>query len=137
MAYATLSDLVSRFGEEQLVQLTDRNGSGVIDQSIVDQAINDASALIDGYLSGRYPVPLSPVPAILVGYACDLARYNLFPDANLDDVNTVRIRQRDAIRFLEQVGQGKLSLGLRTEPTRDNGVQFSTNQNVFGRSERG
>jgi phage gp36-like protein len=137
MAYATLSDLVSRFGEEQLVQLTDRNGSGVIDQSIVDQAINDASALIDGYLSGRYPVPLSPVPAILVGYACDLARYNLFPDANLDDVNTVRIRQRDAIRFLEQVGQGKLSLGLRPEPTRDNGVQFSTNQNVFGRSERG
>lgn len=136
MAYATLTDLVSRFGEEQLVQLTDRNGSGLIDQNVVDQAIADAGALIDGYLSGRYPVPLSPAPAILVGYACDLARYNLFPDANLEDVNTVRIRQRDAIKFLELVGQGKLSLGLQPEPTGDNGVVFSAGQKVFGRDSR-
>jgi len=135
--YATLADLVARFGEEQLVQLTDRNGSGLIDETVIAQAIADASALIDGYLAaGLYTVPMSPVPDILVGYACDLARYNLFPDANLDDVNTVRIRQRDAMRFLEQVGQGKLSPWPRSGPARANGVQFSASQSVFSRSER-
>ncbi|MDZ7655606.1 MAG: DUF1320 domain-containing protein [Sulfurimicrobium sp.] len=134
--YATIVDMIARFGEEQLVQLTDRLGSGVLDETVIDQAIADASALVDGYLSGRYPVPLSPAPAILVGYACDLARYNLFPDANLDDVNTVRIRQRDAIRFLEQVGQGKLSLGMTPVATTSL-PQFSESQKVFGRSERG
>lgn len=135
MAYATLNDMIARFGEEQLVQLTDRNDSGLIDTGIIDQAIADACALIDGYLSGRYPAPLSPTPAILVGYACDLARYNLFPDANLDDVNTVRVRQKDAIRFLEMVGQGKLSLGMTPVATASL-PQFSASQKVFSRSER-
>lgn len=135
MAYATLTDMVSRFGEEQMVQLTDRSGSGVIDATVMDRAIGDACAVVDGYLAGRYPVPLVPAPAILVGYACDLARYNLFPDANLDDVNTVRIRQRDAIKFLELVGQGKLSLGLQPEPTSDNTVMFTPGQKVFAREE--
>ncbi|MFA7269838.1 MAG: DUF1320 domain-containing protein [Sterolibacterium sp.] len=133
--YATLADMIARFGEEQMVQLTDRLGNGVIDETVIAQAIADASALVDGYLSGRYPVPLSPAPAILVGYACDLARYNLFPDANLDDSNTVRIRQRDAIRFLEQVGHGKLSLGMTPVATTSL-PQFSESTKVFSRSER-
>lgn len=133
--YATLADMISRFGEEQLVQLTDRLSNGVIDEAVINQAISDASALVDGYLSGRYPVPLSPAPAILVGYACDLARYNLFPDANLDDSNTVRIRQRDAIRFLELVGQGKLSLG-KTPVATASLPQFGESQKVFSRDER-
>lgn len=133
--YATLADMIARFGEEPMIQLTDRLGNGVIDETVIAQAINDASALVDGYLSGRYPVPLSPAPAILVGYTCDLARYNLFPDANLDDVNTVRIRQRDAIRFLEQVGQGKISLGMAPAATTSL-PQFSESGKVFSRSER-
>lgn len=131
MAYATLADLVARFGEEQLVQLTDRLAAGVIDEAVLDQAIADASALIDGYLAGRYPVPLSPAPAILVGYACDLARYNLFPDANLADDHAVRIRHRDAIRFLELVGQGRLSLGMTPAATAGQ-PQFVAGESVFG-----
>jgi phage gp36-like protein len=135
--YATLADMVARFGEEQLVQLTDRNRSGVVDAVVIDQALTDASAVVDGYLSGRYEIPLTPVPPILVGYTCDLARYNLYPDAELSETNPVRARQRDAIKFLQFVGEGKLSLGIHPEPTSDNSVQFSSAGKVFSREARG
>lgn len=124
MPYATLADMTARFGEEQLIQLSDRAGTGVMDESVIEQALADASAVVDGYLAGRYPVPLDPVPAILVGYVCDLARYNLYPDAQMPDEHPVRQRHKDAIRFLETVGQGKLNLGGAPEPVSDNAVQI-------------
>lgn len=134
MAYATLADLIARFGEEQMVQLTDRAGSGVIDPAVSAQALADADALIDGHLAGRYPVPLSPAPAVLVGMACDLARRNLYPDALPDAVEN---RAREAVRFLEQIGRGALSLGGLQQAS-DNRVQLvaGTNQKVFGRDAR-
>lgn len=123
MAYAALTDMQSRFGEDELVQLTDRHGDGMIDPVALEQALIDASAVIDGYLAGRYPVPLAPVPPILVGYACDLARLRLYKDAPPEIV--VR-RGDEAIKFLALVGQGKINLGAAPEPASDNTVQVAT-----------
>lgn len=133
MAYATPNDLVARYGETELIQLTDRAGAGEVDTAIVDQAIADAEALIDGYLSGRFPVPLSPVPLVLVGYACDLARARLYTDAAPD---MVKIRAEEALRHLSMVGQGKLNLGMQPEPTSDNVVLYSGGGRVFNRDAR-
>lgn len=130
MSYATLTDLISRFGENETVQLTDRTGNSAVDAAVVAQALADIDALIDGYLSGRYPVPLSPVPPVLTSYACDLARARLYTDAVPD---TIQKRADDAVKFLSLVGQGKLSLGVQPEPTSDNTVMFSAGQKVFGR----
>ncbi len=113
MPYATVADMVTRFGEEQIIQLSDRTGAGIVDETVVEQAIADAGAVVDGHLAGRYAVPLNPAPDIVVGYVCDLARRNLYTD---DVPKVVEDRARDAIRFLERVGEGKLLLGAATEP---------------------
>lgn len=103
MPYCTQTDLVTRFGQAELVQLTDTTGSGQIDAAVVSQAIADAEAEIDAYLTARYSVPLASVPANLERIACDIARYRLYADRPTELVD---VRYRDAIRYLEQVGRG-------------------------------
>lgn len=130
MAYATLSDLIARFGEAELIQLTDRQGDGIVDQAVIDQALADAGAVIDGYLAGRYSLPLVSVPPILVGYACDLARARLYTDAAPE---IVLKRESDALKFLALAAQGKINLGSSPEPASDNSVQIaSTDRRRYG-----
>ena len=109
MAYATLADLVSRHGEDELAQLTDRLGAGVPDAAIVERALADADAEIDGYLASRYAMPLATVPPVLARIACDIARYRLWEDRASDEV---RRRYEDARRVLESIARGQVSLGL-------------------------
>ncbi|WP_275100146.1 gp436 family protein [Sedimenticola hydrogenitrophicus] len=109
MPYATTQDLIDRFAEAELIQLTDRTGAGVIDTDVLDRALVDADGEIDGYLSGRYALPLAAVPPVLVRVACDITRYHLYDDAVVDQVRT---RYEDARRYLESVATGKVQLGL-------------------------
>jgi phage gp36-like protein len=83
MSYATVTELITRFGEAELIQLTDRDGGGAINQAVVAAALTDADALINGYVSARYTVPLSPVPPVITKIAADIARYTLHRDAHV------------------------------------------------------
>lgn len=38
MAYATVADMIARFGELEVLQLTDRNQEGVIDKAVAKRA---------------------------------------------------------------------------------------------------
>jgi phage gp36-like protein len=132
MTYAVQADMVQRFTELEIIQLTDRETNlGVINVDVLDGALQDADAEIDGYIGAKVTLPLTSVPKILVGYACDIARYKLYAD---DPTENVRNRYKDAISFLSLVGQGKLSLGVTTdnEPvTAAGGVKASTPDQVF------
>jgi phage gp36-like protein len=128
MAYAAAADLIARYGEEELIQLSDRLGDGVMDAAVIDQALADAGAVIDGYLAGRYTLPLAPVPAILTGYACDLARERLYKDAAPE---IVAKRADDARKFLVLAGQGKLGLGVQPEPAVSGGPAWSAPGRTF------
>ncbi len=50
MAYATVKDMVARFSELEVIQLTDRNQDGLIDEDVAAVALADATAEIDAYL---------------------------------------------------------------------------------------
>lgn len=118
--YCTADDMTQRFSEEELIQLTDKDGSaeGVV-VAVLEQAISDASATINGYIGGRCELPLTSVPAILVRMACDIARYFLYDD-QLGDEHQVTKRYEDAIKFLEQVSAGKVDLGISAKGERPN-----------------
>lgn len=111
MPYATAQDLIDRFGEQELIDLTDKGitPQGVINALVLDGAIADADAEIEGYLIGRYALPLATVPGVLTRIACDIARYHLY-----DDLATEQVRDRyeDARRLLESIASGKVQLGL-------------------------
>ena len=106
MPYATLQDLVDRFGADELAQLTDRIDGTVIDPGIVARALADADAEIDGYLAVRFALPLSSVPAALVRISCDIARYRLYDSVP----DSVRKRYEDAVRDLKGYASGSLAL---------------------------
>lgn len=110
MPYATQQDLVDRFGETEVIQLSDRTGTaGAIDVAVVAAKLADADAEIDGYLAGRYSLPLVPVPLTLQRIACDIARYHLYDDRVTE---TVAARYAAAIKFLTAVSKGDIQLGV-------------------------
>ena len=73
--YATRDDMVKAFGERECIAITDRDLTGLIDDDVMSAALSQASAEIDGYLCGRYPVPWSDEPRVLVGKCCNITRY--------------------------------------------------------------
>ena len=110
MPYATLQDMIDRFGERELGQIAQGVALEVIDADRVERALADASAEIDGYVGTRYPLPLAPVPALLTRAACDVARYRLYDDAAPEEV---RRRYEDVARLLRHIAEGTVSLGER------------------------
>lgn len=108
MSYCTQSDLTTRFGAEELIQLTDRAATGVADAAVIAGAIADADAAINGYLAGRYTLPLASVPSNLTRIACDLTRYYLYENAA---TQIVIDRYDAAVKYLELVAKGAIGLG--------------------------
>ena len=134
MSYCTQSDLIARFGETELIQLTDRTNSGAINATVLDQAMVDAGAEIDGYLSGQYSLPLATIPANLTRLCCDMTRYRLYDQSRPDPVNE---RYVSAIRYLELVARGQIGLGPSVAGTLTSpdasGITMSAGAAVFGR----
>lgn len=80
MTYATLADLIARAGEDEILQVADRDGDGVADASVISRALSDADDIVDARLAARYQVPLTSTPAIVNGWAVSIARYFLHRD---------------------------------------------------------
>lgn len=118
MTYATQADLVERFGETEIAQLTDRDNGAVIDATVVARALADADAEIDGYLAARYALPLATAPALLTRLAADIARYRLYDERTTE---AVRQRYQDATRMLDRIAAGTVDLGAAA-PEADTGA---------------
>lgn len=138
MTYATQQNLIDRFGEDELIQLTDRGNLGVIDATVVSRALADADARINGYLAVRYSLPLSaPLPTELERLACDIARYALYEDRVTEIVEK---RYQDAIALLRDVSAGRAELGLDStdnKPASNSIAQISSTEPVWRRENSG
>lgn len=132
MSYAAQQDMVERFGADELIQLTDRATppSGAIDATVVSRALTDADAEINGYLAGRYTLPLLTVPTVLKRLACDMARYYLYDDHATEQVTQ---RYKDAVKFLMGVTRGDVKLDLDGANPVAGSVQLNASPRVFSR----
>ena len=116
MSYATPQDIINRYPNRDLVQLTNEDPTlTTINTTALQQALDDASAEIDGYLSGRFTLPLSDVPQVLSRLACDIAMYRLQSLRPIHDLADARLRYDDAIAMLTQVANGELALSLGSD----------------------
>ncbi|MDI4500811.1 DUF1320 domain-containing protein [Moraxella nonliquefaciens] len=116
----TLQDLIDRFGEQEIIQLTDKVNYQVIDETVINHAISDAVAEIVGYLNptgliadGVY---IGTPPKSLVLKVCDIARYYLYENGVTDIVEK---RYRQAIDWLLLVQKNPSML---TGATHDDGT---------------
>lgn len=141
MSYATKANMIARFGEAEVIALTDRAGLGTVDDAVLAGALAEADAEIDPYLAPRHVLPLASVPKILTGFACDIARYRLCGSGGVTETEEIRNRYKDAIKFLDSVASGKLGLGLDASnnvAAPANTVQFKEPVGrVFDRGARG
>jgi phage gp36-like protein len=113
MTYAVESDLIARFGERELILLSNDGAATTIDDAVVATASADVDDAINGYLGSRYALPLTAIPAALTAIACDLIRYKLATrTSNSRPTDTVKDNYAEAMKKLRDVGAGKFSLGL-------------------------
>lgn len=111
MPYCTQSDIQTKVTAQTLVQLTDDQGTGLVDSAVVVSAIKTADTLIDTYLRRRYALPLSPVPDILGELAVQLAIYDLYQRRMRGEMpDDVVSNRKNAVRILEHISDGSINL---------------------------
>lgn len=108
--YATIDDIRAQVREAELIGLTDQEDTGAVVEATVNAAIESAGVEIDGYLGGRYTLPLATVPDIIKKLCVDIAVYNLYvlgagpPESRKD-------RYDNAVKFLTRIAKGEITLG--------------------------
>lgn len=137
MPYCNLDDLKKQVSEQVLIGLTDDDGLQ-IKQDVIDSAIIDADAEINGYARAQYDVPFILVPEIIRKLSVDIALYNLFSRRgfNKDQEANIVDRYNGAIRFLRDLSKGLVSIGVTSgqpAPPPPIGVEIKSDTRIFTR----
>lgn len=105
---------------------------------LAENAVSDASAEIDGYLSKRYRLPFDKPPAVLNKFAKDIAAYNLVSRAGIDESDrdkTFLTRYNAAVKFLTMVAEGKIDIGTdRPQEAAASGFRMDSGRRQFSRN---
>lgn len=111
--YLSIGKFVDHFGLDEVVAMTDANGSGRIDRALLISALTGAQAIADSNIASRYSVPLETVPPIVELAIADIARARLYPRGAPDGVADAA---KAAVRTLERIASGALPLGVAQPP---------------------
>jgi phage gp36-like protein len=134
MPYAGATDMQARYPNRDLVQLTNEDPTqSMVNTSFLSTFLADASDEIDAYLEARFALPLSDPPAILTRLCCEIAMYHLNALRPIHDLADAKNKYEKAIAFLEEVSDGKRTLGLSVdnqEPTDPSSPQVVVDQNA-------
>ena len=134
MAYATQTDMIDRYGERLLINLTDREDAptGAIDSVALCKALDDATAEIDSYIGRRYVVPLTEVPSTVVTITCILAIWALHtydPDPKIEK------DWKAALARLRDIAEGRMAIpgaaGVEPATTGGGGARTTDRERPF------
>ncbi len=143
MPYANTQDIIDRYGEDFLFTLADRDRDDDLDTTAVDNALSDASGLMDSYLSTRFALPLENMPALLKRLCIDIAVYWLSEDGG-GATEEKRQRYEDTIAWLKRISKGETELGLGSDSkgstddgdtASSDGVLIQSNERLFSRNK--
>ena len=134
MFYCTAEDIEIQLGKEPLIQLTNDNcEQNTIDTVVCEEAILYSSTLIDGYLRGRYNLPLNTQFPLLRVVAMDLSIYRLYSRRIMTEIPEVVCNAyKNAIKTLENLQKGIITLETQDNQTLQNG-QYRTNKTELDR----
>ena len=104
-------DMILRFSEREIAALTDHEYGKTVNVEVLERAISDAEAEAGSYLAaaGYKDLDGGEVPRVLVIKVCDIARYYLHEDG---DIEIVEKRYKAAIEWLKSVVKEPRLLGL-------------------------
>lgn len=134
MPYVSLQQLKDRVSEQFLIALTDRSDAptGAIDLAVLNRALADTDALINGYLAARYKLPLTSIPALVADLAASVCVWKLHVTTPEDKV---KADYDAAIKMLRDIAQGVVLIpdaaGLQAAVTGAQGVTFTDRERPF------
>lgn len=136
MPYCTLNDITSTITLEDVLQLTDDNGTGLVDTAKVDEAIAKADGLISAFIGG---VSLDTVPELIRQISVELSIYHLYKRRFAADMpDSIERGYTNAMGLLKQIQSGKLSIGTeateQTAPDRHYKTNKASSDRMFSRS---
>ena len=137
MDYCTIEDIETHTSTPTLIQLTSDDGQEVVDRVVAQEAILYSSMLIDGYLRGRYTLPLDAHFPLLRILAIDLSIHRLYTRRMRDEMpEVIENNYKNAISTLKDIQKGVISLQSENdsfETAGFNAEEYKTNKDIIDR----
>ncbi|WIA55479.1 DUF1320 family protein [Sphingobium sp. WTD-1] len=134
--FATAEDMKARYGEDELVQLTDQDGWNAQAIAAINVKLQTASSIAEGYVAKYYaPAPGRALPPLLTELVCEIAYAKLHkaPPEAIEKRETRALDQlKDISRGLIKIDQGKQDI-----PSRTGAVIVPDRQRTFSRDSLG
>jgi len=123
--YCTVKDIEDYLSPAVAAQLSNDTNSNVVNKALVQQYINNASDFIDGYLRGRYELPLQNTHSILNDICKRIVKYNLYDRRSKLDDNLKELAENAKI-VLKDIQSGKHILDEGTSVNENKPVKILT-----------
>lgn len=135
MDYCTIEDIETQTSSPTLIQLTSDDGQESINRAVAQEAILYSSTLIDGYLRGRYTLPLNTHFPILRILAIDLSIHRLYSRRMRNEMpEVIETAYKNAISTLKDIQKGIITLQSENdlfESSGFNALEYKTNKNIL------
>ncbi len=135
MDYCTIEDIETQTSSPTLIQLTSDDGQESINRAVAHEAILYSSTLIDGYLRGRYTLPLNTHFPILRILAIDLSIHRLYSRRMRNEMpEVIETAYKNAISTLKDIQKGIITLQSENdlfESSGFNALEYKTNKTII------
>lgn len=126
MPYTTRQKITAKLPDRFLVEALDDDADGEEDEGLLDTIIANADEEIDGYLQGRYTLPLTPTPGLLLTASLILTLEALYFRRGVDaDKNPYRNRASEIRARLRRIADGDEQLLAGTEKAEPGAVAIT------------
>jgi len=116
MDYCTVEDIEIHLSTPILIQLTSDDGQENVNRDVAQEAILYSSALIDGYLRGRYSLPLNVHFPLLRILAIDISIHRLYSRRMRNEMpEVIENNYKNAIATLRDIQKGVISLQAESD----------------------
>ena len=111
MEYCTIEDIETQTSTPTLIQLTSDDGQEAVNRVVALEAVLYSSTLIDGYLRGRYSLPLNTHFPLLRILAIDISIYRLYARRMRNEMpEVIETAYKNAISTLRDIQKGVISM---------------------------
>lgn len=135
MEYCTIEDIETQTSTPTLIQLTSDDGQEVVNRVVALEAVLYSSTLIDGYLRGRYSLPLNTHFPLLRILAIDISIYRLYARRMRNEMpEVIETAYKNAISTLRDIQKGVISLQAENdllETSSFNAQEYKTNKSIL------
>ncbi len=137
MPYTTRELISTKLPDQFLVEALDDDGDGEEEAGLLDDIISVADTEIDGYLQGRYRLPLSPVPALLATCSLVLVLETLYFRRGFDaEKNPWRNRASELRARLRRIAAGEEALVVGSEKATPSAIVVAEPARTHSRAGR-